>query len=161
MQYSFFVSICFCLLFLYSFSHLVAMPILIIEDNRFTAKTMQRCLHQAGYTEVTLLESAEDAFFEVYEQQYDLLLIDWMLPGVSGLEFTRHLRAHVLYEEVPIIMITAKGEKEDVQQAREAGVNDYMLKPNRGWQPRHCKELVRRINALQGRTQESNLSQSS
>lgn len=121
------------------------MRILIIEDDRLTARVLQRCLQKAGYEGVTALSCAEDAFYAVYEQQYDLLLIDWILPGVSGLEFVRHLRAHVLYEDVPIIMVTTKSDAQDVEQAVEAGVSDYVRKPDRGWGPTTCKNLIQRV----------------
>lgn len=121
--------------------------ILIIEDDRIAGAVLKRVLDQAGYSDLTWVQSAEDAFFIVYEKPFDVVLIDWMLPGVSGLEFARHLRAHPYYEETPLIMITAKGDRADIENAIEAGVDDYFRKPERGWQPQHGRELVRRIES--------------
>lgn len=119
--------------------------ILLIEDDRTSGKVLARLLEQAGYEHVHWVTSAEKAFFVVYETRFDVVLIDWMLPGVNGLEFARHLRPHPHYEEATLIMITSRGAKADVQAAVNAGVDDYVRKPVRGWQPHHSRELARRI----------------
>jgi len=76
----------------------------------------------------------------------DLILLDWMLPGMSGLDLARRLRKDELTRDVPIIMLTARGEETDRVGGLEAGVDDYVVKP---FSPR---ELIARINALMRRT---------
>jgi len=76
----------------------------------------------------------------------DLILLDWMLPGMSGLDLARRLRKEELTRDVPIIMLTARGEETDRVGGFEAGVDDYVVKP---FSPR---ELIARINAVMRRT---------
>lgn len=120
------------------------MSILLIEDDAIVARIVRRFLsdHQHDLVHVP---SAEDAFVDVYQRQYRLIIIDWMLPGVNGLEFVRHLRAHPLYEGVPIIMFTHKDRVDDVERAMEAGVSDYMRKPTSGWKPVDVQTLVNKV----------------
>jgi two-component system phosphate regulon response regulator PhoB len=77
----------------------------------------------------------------------DLILLDWMLPGMSGLEFARRLRREEMTREVPIIMLTARGEENDRVGGLDAGVDDYVVKPF------STRELVARIKAVIRRTQ--------
>lgn len=128
------------------------MQLLVLEDDRVTAAVVQRALEQAGYEQVTRLQRAEEALRAVDETPFDVLIVDWLLPGASGIEFVRKVRAHPSYEDVPILMLTVKGERTDVQEALRAGVDDYMRKPEHGWQPHHASQLADRIEALTERT---------
>ncbi len=121
------------------------MSILLIEDNPIVARIVRRFLSDHQHGDLVHVPSAEDAFVDVYQRQYRLIIIDWMLPGVNGLEFVRHLRAHPLYEDVPIIMFTNKDRAADVEQAMEAGVSDYIRKPSAGWKPVDVQTLVRKV----------------
>jgi two-component system phosphate regulon response regulator PhoB len=82
----------------------------------------------------------------IAERVPDLILLDWMLPGMSGLDLARRLRKEDLTRDVPIIMLTARGEETDRVGGLEAGVDDYVVKP---FSPR---ELIARINAVMRRT---------
>jgi len=82
----------------------------------------------------------------IAERVPDLILLDWMLPGMSGLDLARRLRREDLTRDVPIIMLTARGEETDRVGGLEAGVDDYVVKP---FSPR---ELIARINAVMRRT---------
>ena len=82
----------------------------------------------------------------IAERVPDLILLDWMLPGMSGLDLARRLRKEELTRDVPIIMLTARGEETDRVGGLEAGVDDYVVKP---FSPR---ELIARINAVMRRT---------
>src|SRR5215467_1516654 len=85
---------------------------------------------------------ARAAQLSIAEQVPDLILLDWMLPGMSGLELARRLRKEELTRGVPIIMLTARGEEADRVGGLDAGVDDYVVKP---FSPR---ELIARINAV-------------
>src|SRR5512140_1767419 len=82
----------------------------------------------------------------IAERVPDLILLDWMLPGMSGLDLARRLRKDDLTRHVPIIMLTARGEETDRVGGFDAGVDDYVVKP---FSPR---ELIARINAVMRRT---------
>lgn len=126
------------------------MSILLIEDNTIAARIVRRFLSDHRYDDLVHVTSAEDAFIGVYQRRYGLIIIDWMLPGVNGLEFVRHLRAHPHYEAVPIIMLTHKDRSDDVARAVEAGVSDYMRKPSSGWKPADVQTLMGKVKRWYG-----------
>ena len=116
--------------------------ILIIEDEEGIREMLGYTLLKEGYQ---LLEAAcaEDAQqYLVAEDLPDLILLDWMLPGISGLEFLRRLRNNTETEQVPIIMVTAKGSETDKIQGLDIGADDYITKPF------STRELVARIKAI-------------
>lgn len=121
------------------------MRILVIEDNRIQARIVERCLREGGhYDDCTLVQSSEEALNRLEEDAgYDLLIIDWMLPGISGLEFVRVLRNSESFRDLPIIMQTAKDRPEHVQQALEVGVDDYVVKPLLD-----CQSLIQKIQKV-------------
>src|SRR5690348_6391814 len=90
---------------------------------------------------------ARSAQLAISEQVPDLILLDWMLPGMSGLELARRLRKEELSREIPIIMLTARGEEMDRVNGLEAGVDDYVVKPF------STRELIARIKAVLRRAQ--------
>lgn len=119
------------------------MRILVIEDNRIQARIVKRCLRE-GRHQFTLVESSEEALDCLEDDAgYDLLIIDWMLPGTSGLDFVRALRNSETFRDIPIIMQTAKDRPEHVQLALEAGVDDYVVKPLLD-----CTSFLNKINKV-------------
>jgi two-component system phosphate regulon response regulator PhoB len=115
--------------------------ILIVEDEKPIREMVSFALGRAGYTLVEAGDIAE-AFECLARQVPDLILLDWMLPGASGLELARRLKKDELTRDVPIIMLTARGEEEDKVTGLEAGADDYITKP---FSPR---ELLARIKAV-------------
>jgi two-component system cell cycle sensor histidine kinase/response regulator CckA len=104
------------------------MKILLVEDHQEGRKHLQRLLEGRGH-EVTAVESAEKAEAAIVGQRFPFLILDWMLPGKSGLELCQELRAQPRYDDVFILLVTARGDAEDLEQALEAGANDYLTKP--------------------------------
>jgi signal transduction histidine kinase len=106
--------------------------ILIAEDDPAAARILRQILQQVGYT-VTLAATGTEALRVIDEQgPFDLLLLDWMLPGVSGLEICHLARARWDPLRLPILMVTAKTDPESVYAAFDAGASDYVAKPFRG-----------------------------
>jgi len=89
--------------------------------------------------------NAHDALVSINEKRPDIILMDWMMPGVSGIELTRRLRKDSFTEDIPIIMLTAKVTEDDKVAGLEAGTDDYVIKP---FSPR---ELLARIRAVMRR----------
>ena len=120
--------------------------ILIVEDEPAIRDMVAFALTRAGLEPVHAADTraAQDA---IMHRVPDLILLDWMLPGMSGLEFARRLRREEMTREVPIIMLTARGEENDRVGGLEAGVDDYVVKPF------STRELVARIKAVIRRTQ--------
>ncbi|HEV7590813.1 MAG TPA: response regulator [Longimicrobium sp.] len=106
--------------------------VLIAEDDPAAARILRQILQQVGYT-VTVAETGTEALRMLEEQgPPDLLLLDWMLPGVSGLEICHLARERWDPLRLPILMVTAKTDPESVYAAFDAGASDYVAKPFRG-----------------------------
>ena len=112
------------------------MRILVIEDEPGIARFLQQGLEEEGYT-VEISPNGPDGLARAVSQPYDLLLVDWMLPGLSGLEVCRQLRAE--QNLVPLIFLTARDTVADTVAGLQAGANDYIRKPF------HFAELLERI----------------
>lgn len=115
--------------------------ILLVEDEPAIQELIAANLARAGH-HVVRAGDAEAAQRIVRDALPDLVLLDWMLPGASGIELARRLRAEERTREIPIIMLTARGEEQDKVTALEIGADDYVTKP---FSPR---ELVARIKAV-------------
>jgi len=118
-----------------------AKQILVVEDERPIREMIAFGLRRAGF-EVREAADARSGRAEVANKLPDLLLVDWMLPDTSGLEFTRALKRDRETRELPVIMLTARAEEGDKVAGREGGADDYITKP---FSPR---ELLARINAV-------------
>ena len=98
-------------------------------------------LDQANFASIAATD-AEEAQKLLDDKIPDLILLDWMLPGISGVEWARRLKKESVYKDIPIILLTARGEEEDKIRGLEIGADDYMTKP---FSP---KELIARIRAV-------------
>ncbi|MCQ8104341.1 phosphate regulon transcriptional regulator PhoB [Methylomonas sp. SURF-2] len=119
--------------------------ILVVEDEDAIREMLVMVLEQADF-QVTAAASAEEALRLLAESRVDLLVLDWMLPGISGVELARRLKREAGFKDLPIILLTARGEEEDKIRGLEIGADDYMTKP---FSP---KELVARIKAVMRRS---------
>lgn len=115
--------------------------ILIVEDEKPIREMVGFSLGRAGY-KVTEAGDISEAFESMAQQLPDLILLDWMLPGASGLELARRLKKDELTRDVPIIMLTARGEEEDKVTGLEAGADDYITKP---FSPRELQARIRAV----------------
>jgi two-component system phosphate regulon response regulator PhoB len=115
--------------------------IVVVEDESAIAELIAINLRHAGH-EVTLATSAEQARFEIDGELPDLVVLDWMLPGQSGVALARQWRTSERTRDLPIIMLTARGEECDKVMGLEAGADDYLTKPF------STKELIARIRAV-------------
>lgn len=119
--------------------------ILVVEDEEAIREMLVMALEQAGLF-VKAVPSAELAQQALAENMVDLILLDWMLPGISGIELARRLKNDAGYKDLPIIVLTARGEEEDKIRGLEIGADDYVTKP---FSP---KELIARIKAVMRRS---------
>lgn len=100
--------------------------ILLIEDDRNMAMGLEFNLKSEGF-EVTHCVDGESGLAALSEKEFDLLVLDWMLPGVDGLEVLRRLRARNV--AVPVLLLTARDSKEDIVEGLDSGADDYLAKP--------------------------------
>lgn len=115
--------------------------ILVVEDEPAIQELLALNLVQAGHNPLRAL-SVEQAQLFIRDALPDLIILDWMLPGMSGIEFARKLKSDDLTKAIPIIMLTARGEEADKVRGLEVGADDYVTKP---FSPR---ELNARIKAV-------------
>jgi len=115
--------------------------ILIVEDESPILELLALNISQAGYNAFRAI-SAEHAEKLISEALPDIILLDWMLPGMSGIDFAKKLRSNTVTKTIPIIMLTARSDELDKVKGLEVGADDYMTKP---FSPR---ELNARIKAV-------------
>ncbi|MFS8086188.1 MAG: phosphate regulon transcriptional regulator PhoB [Acidobacteriota bacterium] len=115
--------------------------VLVVEDDRAIQELLAFWLGQSGY-EVSQALSAEIALESIKHELPDVVVLDWMLPKMSGLALAKHLRAERRTRSLPIIMVTARGDEPDKLAGLEHGADDYLTKP---FSP---KELLARIKAI-------------
>jgi len=119
--------------------------VLVLEDEAPIREMMALALNKAGYT-VFEAEDTRVARKLITEDLPDIMIVDWMLPGESGIEFVRSIKSEKLTRDIPVIMVTARAEEDDRVRGLEVGADDYLCKP---FSP---KELVARIKAILRRT---------
>lgn len=119
--------------------------VLIVEDEQAQAEILRYNFDRAGFDVSTSIDG-EEAMLSVDEKQPDLILLDWMLPGMSGISLCQRLRARSDTRGIPIIMLTARGEEGDRVRGLESGADDYVVKP---FSP---SELIARVRAVLRRT---------
>jgi two-component system phosphate regulon response regulator PhoB len=115
--------------------------ILVVEDEAPIREMLKFALERADFR-VALAGNAAEGRLRIADQQPDLILMDWMMPGVSGVEFARELKNNATTRDVPIIMVTARVEEEDKVRGLNIGCDDYVSKPF------SFPELMARINAV-------------
>lgn len=120
--------------------------ILIVDDEAPIRDMLRVALEMAEYNCLEA-DDAQVAHSIIVDKKPDLILLDWMLPGTSGIELARRLKRDEVTAEIPIIMLTAKGEEDNKVQGLEVGADDYITKP---FSPR---ELVARLKAVLRRTE--------
>lgn len=127
-----------------------AAQILVVEDEPAIQELIAASLARAGYR-VERAADAQEAYVRVREAVPDLILLDWMMPGMSGIDLARRLRAEPMSRNVPIIMLTARSGERDRVAGLESGADDYITKP---FSPR---ELLARIAAVLRRGQPASI----
>ncbi len=115
--------------------------ILAVDDEEHILELISYNLENAGY-QVIKAETGEAALLHIEEHVIDMVLLDWMLPGIDGLEVLKRIRAHVKYKRLPVILLTAKGDEISKVVGLEVGADDYLAKPF------GVHELLARMKAL-------------
>ncbi|MEL6202833.1 MAG: phosphate regulon transcriptional regulator PhoB [Pseudomonadota bacterium] len=115
--------------------------IMVVEDEEALSVLLRYNLEAEGYSVDTILRG-DEAEVALQEKTPDLLILDWMLPGVSGIELCRRLRARTSSTQVPIIMLTARGEESERIRGLTTGADDYVVKPF------STPELMARVKAM-------------
>ena len=130
---------------------MIAPKIMVVEDEEPLCVLLKYSLEAEGY-EVETVTRGDEAEIRLRENVPDLLLLDWMLPAISGIELCRRLRMRAETERLPIILLTARGEESDRVRGLSTGADDYLVKPF------STPELVARVRSLLRRSNPSILS---
>lgn len=125
--------------------------IMVVEDEEALALLLRYNLEAEGY-EVETIDRGDEAEIRLAEQVPDLLLLDWMLPGLSGIELCRRLRLRRETSRLPVILLTARGEESERVRGLTTGADDYVVKPF------SVPELMARIKAMLRRANPESLS---
>ena len=125
--------------------------IFVVEDEKPILTLLTYNLQKEGY-KVSSSSNGEEALSSIKEKKPDLVLLDWMLPDLSGIDICKNIRKDNSFKDLPIIMLTAKGEEEDKIKGLDSGVDDYLTKPF------SFNELMARIKAVLRRTNPTSVS---
>jgi len=123
--------------------------ILVVEDDEAIREMIEFSLGRAGF-DVMAAEDVSQARLSIADQLPDLMILDWMLPEMSGLEYARLLKRDELTRDLPIIMLTARSEEDDKVRGFDSGVDDYVTKPF------SSREMIARISAVLRRSSPEN-----
>ncbi|MGF1759916.1 phosphate regulon transcriptional regulator PhoB [Photobacterium sagamiensis] len=124
--------------------------ILVVEDEAPIREMLCFVLEQKGYQPIEA-EDYDSALDKICEPYPELILMDWMLPGGSGINLIKHLKRDEMTRQIPVVMLTARGEEEDKVRGLEVGADDYITKP---FSP---KELMARLKAVMRRSSPTSL----
>ena len=126
--------------------------VLIVEDEEALALLLQYNLEAEGFR-VSLAQRGDEAEVAISEDPPDLIILDWMLPGLSGIELCRRLRARKTARPIPILILTARGEEQDRIRGLTVGADDYVVKPF------SLPELLARVRAILRRASPERIAQ--
>ena len=103
--------------------------ILIVDDVQMIRRALKIALIKAGYTGITEAKNGREAIEQLQQDNFDLIICDWEMPEVSGLETLKYVRQDDNLKDIPFIMVTSVAEPNKIKQAVENGVTDYIVKP--------------------------------
>lgn len=107
------------------------MPILIVDDFSTMRRIVKNCLKQLGFDNVTEADDGQTAWTKLQngETEFKLIISDWNMPNMMGIDLLRAVRADEKFKGVPFLMVTAEGQKDNIIEAAKAGVTNYVIKP--------------------------------
>lgn len=106
------------------------MDVLILDDFFTMRRIIRKTMNEIGFKNIDEAEDGAQGLAKVKEKQYDLIVSDWNMPNMTGFQLLRAIRgSNESYKDIPFLMITAEAEKENVVQAIQAGVSNYIIKP--------------------------------
>ena len=105
------------------------MKILVVDDFQTMRRIIRNYLRQLGFNNVEEAEDGDVALEKLKETSFDFVITDWNMPKITGIDLLKKIRTADNFKNIPVLIITAEAEKENVVQAAQAGVNDYIVKP--------------------------------
>ena len=105
------------------------MNVLIVDDYKTMLRIVKNLLNQIGFTNVDEAEDGSAAMAKIRQKEYGLIISDWNMVPMTGLQLLQEVRADAKFKHIPFIMVTAESKTENVVAAKQAGVNNYIVKP--------------------------------
>ena len=105
------------------------MPILVVDDFNTMRRIVKTCLAQLGFNNITEAEDGKIALGKLESGDFKLVISDWNMPNMMGIDLLRAVRADNKLKSIPFVLVTAEGQKENVIEAAKAGVSNYVVKP--------------------------------
>jgi two-component system, chemotaxis family, chemotaxis protein CheY len=121
--------------------------ILVVDDSATMRRIVINTLKTIGYTSVVEAGDGKEALAHIYADEIQFIITDWNMPNMNGLELVRSVRADASYQNIPILLVTTRGVKEDIMEALQAKVNGYIVKP---FTPQVLKEKLDQILKTNG-----------
>lgn len=106
-----------------------ATPILVVDDHQAMRRTIASILRSQGFTNLHFAENGEMAWRVLQKMNFSIVLLDWNMPRMTGIELLKKIRRDTEFSELPVLMVTAEAEKEQVIDAVLSGATDYIVKP--------------------------------
>ncbi len=120
----------------------MGLKFLVVDDSATMRRIVINALRGIGYSEVVEAGDGKDALAKLMTDKIDFVITDWNMPNMSGLEFTKAVRAEADFQNIPILMVTTRGIKQDIVEALQARVNNYVIKP---FTPAVLKEKIEQV----------------
>ncbi len=108
---------------------MTSIKILIVDDSPTMRRILQNSLKHLGYEDVGEAENGREALSMLHVDQYNFIVTDWNMPEMDGLAFVKTVKEESEFAAIPILMVTTRSQQEDVIEAMQAGVNNYVIKP--------------------------------
>ena len=105
------------------------MKVLVVDDFATMRRILKNILKQIGFSNIKEADDGKTALIELKKEQFDLVLCDWNMPEMSGLELLQKVRSDDELKDTPFVMVTAEAQKDNILEAVKAGVNNYVVKP--------------------------------
>lgn len=103
--------------------------VLVVDDDGITLTLVKRSLEQLGCEHITPVWNAEEALSKLAHDRFDLIITDWCMPKVSGLDLLKYVRSHEPHKETPVLMLTGEDSRQGIMEAIQAGATSYIVKP--------------------------------
>ncbi len=116
--------------------------VLVVDDSSTIRRIVKNTLERIGYPDVVEAENGIDALTKLKDGSIELVMTDWNMPEMDGITLVKSIRASDKFGAVPIIMVTTEAEKNEVMEAMQLGVNDYVVKP---FTPDILKEKIQKV----------------
>lgn len=108
------------------------LKILVVDDFSTMRRIVKNLLNELGFSDITEADDGKTALPLLQGGQFDFVITDWNMPGMPGIELLRHIRADERLKGIPVLMVTAEAQREQIIEAAKAGVSGYIVKPFTG-----------------------------